>query len=764
MKVKKVAGVFLALFLALVLALACVVLFWLGPTVKAVAQRVGSKVLGTPLTIKTLAINPRRGTLQLSGFLIENPDDFGRTHAVSLASLDIALDMGSLFTPTVVVSRIQIESPHFTYEQNAATDNISEFIRNIESLSKADPNEPEPAKKPKEDDGKPGKTVVVQALEINDIQVHLANTDDPQLDIALGLEQLAVSMTNGNIRLKKLHCTNPGRLATPNLFTLDGIAIQLDPASILSGPLSIRDVRVTQPYVYLERNLETHTVAELWEIAHRFAGQGATNTAPQAAVSPPAKPAESAPPPFELHHLLVDDIQLRLLDTTQTNAPAEPVLLAGIGSVSVKLTEGRLGISGISVPSPAGFATSNLFHLAGIDITADPASLFSKQVVINEILVNAPEINFEQTATHGNATELQAILLGFAPPPGPAKPVAPSSSPAPKAKPVPLADQPVVLHALVVSNLAINLTLPPTTNSSVLGLNMSGMGRFNPMDKVSLGKLNPMEYMGKGTNSAIFGEAPPKEGPVTLLSFRHLLARPLDGVVHIDDLQVGNVRGFANKNLVELQQFRIELDPDSITSGTLLIKEILIDTPRVSYERQITTDNIKALQLEIGNALSRRAEYDGTEEPTVVEPAPSAGKKAEPAQKVIIAHLLVHNGMVRAKLSALPTAPIPLPKIEMHDFGKAEGGATFGDALAKLGTIFYDAIIRSVSDATGFAGEALKGAGTFTLDAFGSMTGSLGDAVGKGVKSSENAIGETVEKLKEKLRRDNKEPRPGRVF
>lgn len=764
MKAKKVAGVFLALLLALVLALACVVLFWLGPTVKAVAQRVGSKALGTPLTIKTLAINPRRGTLQLSGFLIENPDDFGRTHAVSLASLDIALDMGSLFTPTVLVSRIQIESPHFTYEQNAATDNISEFIRNIKSLSTADPDEPEPSEKPREDDdGQPGKVVVVQALEINDLQVHLANTDDPQLDIELGLEQLAVSMTNGNIRLKKLHCTNPGRLATPNLFTLGGIAIQLDPASILSGPLSIRDVRVTQPYLYLERNPETHTVAELWEIAHRFAGQAETNAAPQAAVSPPAKPAESAPPPFELHHLLVDDIQLRLLDTTQTNAPAEPVLLAGIGSVSVKLTEGRLGISGISVPSPAGFATSNLFHLAGIDITADPASLFSKQVVINEILVNAPEINLEQTETHGNATELYAMLLGFAPPPGPAKPVAPSSSPAPKAEPVPLADQPVVLHALVVSNLAVNLTLPLTTNSSVFGLNMSGMGRFNPMDKVSLGKLNPMEYMGKGTNSAFFGEAPPKEGPVTLVSFRHLLARPLDGVVQIDDLQVGNVRGFANKNLVELQQFRIELDPDSITSGTLLIQKILIDAPRVSYERQITTDNIKALQLEIGNALSRRAEYDGSEEPTV-EPAPSAGEPDEPAQKVIIAHLLVQNGMVRAKLSALPTAPIPLPKIEMRDFGKAEGGATFGDALSKLGTIFYDAIIGSVSGATGFAGEALKGAGTFTMDAFGSMTGSLGDAVGKGVKSSENAIGETVEKLKEKLRRDTKEPRPGRVF
>ncbi|HSR88667.1 MAG TPA: hypothetical protein VLL07_06905, partial [Pontiella sp.] len=90
-----------------------------------------------------------------------------------------------------------------------------------------------------------------------------------------------------------------------------------------------------------------------------------------------------------------------------------------------------------------------------------------------------------------------------------------------------------------------------------------------------------------------------------------------------------------------------------------------------------------------------------------------------------IDHLLVQDGLVKAKISALPSTPIPLPDIEMKDMGKAEGGISPRQAVYGIGTVFYDAIIGSVSGATGLAGDALKGAGSMTLGTLDNVTGLL---------------------------------------
>ena len=95
---------------------------------------------------------------------------------------------------------------------------------------------------------------------------------------------------------------------------------------------------------------------------------------------------------------------------------------------------------------------------------------------------------------------------------------------------------------------------------------------------------------------------------ITLLAFDLLSVEPLKGIVEISNLRVGNPQGFANKHLVELQQFTLSLDPDSMLTDTLLIKEIKIESPSVTYERKIMTDNIKAFQETIEGAFARREE------------------------------------------------------------------------------------------------------------------------------------------------------------
>jgi len=730
-KKKRLLKIVLAILAALLLLLALVVLFWLGPTAKSIAEGIGSKALGTPVAIEYLSINPRNGTIDLHGFQIGTHEGFNRTNTWELANFHVAVDMRSLFSNTIVIHEIQIDGPRFTYEQNQATDNISELIQSIQAFAGIDPDEPKKKKAQPAPDAAPAKEskkVVVERLEINDLQMHLANTADPQLDIQLGVKQFSLSLTNGVVQLKQLTLSDPGLLSTPNVFEIKAIDVQLDPTSIYSDRVVIEDIQVVKPHAFLERNADTDTVAEFMRLAQTFIDKIARLSDPEPSRDLPvpgetegesnaeASDTPPEPPPFELHNLFVDDIQLKLLDTTRTNTAPETRTLAAIGGISVRLVDGRIQIKDITIPNPAGFHATNLFHLAGIAITLDPESVFSEQVVINEVFVDSPEINLEQTETSGNVATLQKSLMGFVPP----TPETPAPEPEKVAEagttnaPVPLTKQPVIFETLIVSNLAVNAILPP------LATTKTNAPAIRPMGKIALKKLNLMTYVKKGgTNEMEAIES----SEIALLTFDLLSVEPLKGTVGISNLQIGNPQGFANKHLVKLQQFKLSLDPDTLQADTLLIKEIYIEKPRIAYERKITTDNIKAFQQTMEGAFAQREEaMDKAEEKHDVEVAKE--------QKVIIEHLIVRNGIVRAKISALPTAPIPLPTIEMKDVGKAEGGASLGEASTKIFSAFYDAIIGVVANTTGVAGDVLKGAGTFTLDALGNVTGSLSELVG----------------------------------
>ncbi len=740
-KIKKGLKVLSIVLAALILLLVLLVLFWLGPMAKALVERIGPKVLGTPVTIEHLSINPLKGNIDLRGFQIGSHEGFSRTNTWELADFHVAIDMRSLFSDTLVIHEIQIDGPHLVYEQNQATDNISEFIRNIQAFADTDPNQPKP---PKEDSGKPPKKVVIERLEINDLKVHLANTDDPELDVWLGLEQLSLSLTNGVVQLNHLLLSDPGLLSTPNVIEIESITVKIDPASIGSERIVIEDVRVTKPYAFLEQNADTDTVSEFVRLAQTFVDKFAQTSAPESARPPPTpNKAEGESPPFELHNLFVDDLQLKLLDTTRTNAAPEVQTLAAIGGISVKLIEGRIQIKDITIPNPdAGFTTTNLLHFARIDIDIDPESIFSKQVVIREVFVESPKINLEQTETTGNVAELQMIAKGFIPP-APESPAVAADA-GETAKPLPPSEQPVLLQTLIVTNLMVTMTLPPETE----GL----------MDKVSLKKINPLKLIGGGKT-----HVPPESGTIPLVAFDLLTVQPLDGHIRVDQLRVGNPRGFANPNLLALDQLRIDIDPGSMQSDVLQV-EVLLDTPRIAYEQKLSSNNIKTLQASIEAAIARREKINKKPE---ASPEPET---EEPGEPKAIVHLLVKNGTVRPKLSALPAPSVPLPDIE-KTIGKEDGGATLGNVFSAGYGIFYDAVLKSVSGLAGFAGDRLKGAGSFTVGALGTLTGGatdkLGGHLGLDQPPDETAETEPVaeEPKEEKKRRPVKRRgRPGRHF
>lgn len=910
MKTAKVVKISLSTIGALLLAIILLILFWLGPTVKMVVQKIGTKALGTEVQIEKLSINPRNGTVNLAGFTVANPEVFGRTNAVSLTSLDIAIDMGSLFSDTVVVHQIKIHSPHFIYEQSAASDNISEFISNIQHFADIDPNAPPKEKSKKSKKPSDPKQVIVELLEINDVQIHLANTEDPKLDIDAGFAQLSISMTNGMINLNDFYVSNPGRLSTTNLFWLDEVSIKLEPSSIYSSNIVIHAINIESPTLFVEQNAETDTVAEFLTIANTLLAKIPTNapvasatnndstmettalepTPPAPTVTlnaltlnglqlnlvnmedpeldihlrldqlsaapiegkielsnfyltnpkrlqtsnvfsletvsievdpdsltsktvvindvkllkphaflelnkdantvgeflkiatgyinripmyeiptlpaPPSSPVSTekaqndsnAPAPFELHNLLVDDIQIKLLDTTPTNnIPTAPRTLAGIESVSIKLLDGELRVSNIHIQNSPGFTATNVFHLANIDISLTPSSIYSDQVEINKVFINSLKVDLEQTENSGNVAELQHTLMQFVPnekdlPARPAQETDPAS-PASTNAPLLLAEQPAILHHLQLSNLNVNLILPTSTNST----ESSMIGMLNP-----IGKLNPMDKL-KTPMNLITGTEQEKidpNAPMTLVAFDDLNLKPMEGTLSITNMFVSNPPGFSRKKLIHMNEFKINLDPDTLQADTLLIREISIKKPRIRYERQIMSDNIKALQKEIEQAVTRKEILDENSKNTLAkaeEPDPSTDDEVDAEeQKVVIEHLIISGGLVQAKLSALPSIPVPLPTIELNDIGKKEGGASAKEATTEMVDTVYETIIGSVGSATGFAGDALKGAGSMTMGALGGALSGAENLIGRS-KDTPEALENSATNSSDEMEPEGKE-------
>ncbi|MDF7806922.1 hypothetical protein P4E94_05685 [Pontiellaceae bacterium B12219] len=895
MKTKKVLKILLGAVAALLLFLVLTFLFWLGPTAKLIAQTVGSKALGTPLQVNKLTIDPKRGIIHLSDFSIKNPEIFGQSNAVSIASLDLAIDMSSLFTSTVVVHQVEINSPYFIYEQSLSSDNISEFILNLQQFARIDtsaPPKPKKEKKPK-DDKKAPKVVIIETLAINDVQLNLANTHNDQLDIGVGFEQLSVSMTNGTTRLKNVYVKNPKRLQTPNLFTLDALDIQMVPGSIYSTNIYVKSIEIKNPRAFIEHNPETDTIGELLEIISSIMPKVSTNTSPKSVetvvantptepspsdtaqtpaptvtlekfiisgvelhslntanplqdlylgldrftmmleqgsfslqnlhlsnpagfsmpdalslasasvqIAPgshlkeplivqdiqiskphafleltaksntvkaflktangyisriptykipkttaaPEKPAsqpsgakQPGPPLFELHNLMVDDIQIQLLDLSGTNtAAAQPRKIAGIDEIKLNLFEGRMAVDNIHIPNTPGFTATNIAHIALIDVDIEPGTLHSNQFVVNQILIDSPNVNLEQTEESGNVALLQTELMQFIPTPA-ELPQFPESAPltsepditAESKPPVPIADQPFVLHQLLVTNLMVNLKMPVATNQTTGGM-------------LNVEKLNPLSLPeNEEQDSSDLKEV------MTLVAFSQLSLEPLKGLLAIHDLRISNPPKFSRNNLIQVEEFRIDLDPDTLKSNPLHIEDIMISKPKIRYERQLSNDNIKALQTEIEQAVMRREDqlHESTNTVAAAESVP--GKSAPPKQKVIIDRVLIPGGKVQAKLSALPAIPVPLPTIQLTNLGKDDGGTSFTEAGQKIFNSLYDTIIGSVGNATGFAGDALKGFGSLTFDTLGTMTDSITGAT----KDATETVEEKVENVKEKSRK-----------
>ncbi len=195
------------------------------------------------------------------------------------------------------------------------------------------------------------------------------------------------------------------------------------------------------------------------------------------------------------------------------------------------------------------------------------------------------------------------------------------------------------------------------------------------------------------------------------------------GALH--GLMVKNPSGFKTEKALGLGEISVQIDVGSVTKDTVIIKEIVIAAPEVTYEIANGGINFDALKRNVdayaGAGKDKAKKSDGG----------GAGKK------LVIENLYIRNGKVTVSVTATAlgekTLSVPLPDIHLTNIGKQSGGATaaevaqqvlaaIGQAAAKAAASLPDVgkLVGSIKEgAAGVVGEPAKGAGEGIKKLFG---------------------------------------------
>jgi hypothetical protein len=191
----------------------------------------------------------------------------------------------------------------------------------------------------------------------------------------------------------------------------------------------------------------------------------------------------------------------------------------------------------------------------------------------------------------------------------------------------------------------------------------------------------------------------------------------------ISGLVIGNPSGFATPESLSLGSVSVKVDTNSVTKMPVVIKEVVIAAPSITYERGTSGGNLEKIQENVHR-------YAGLDQSKPA--AKPAGGKDE--QKFIIENLYVRDGKIAISHSALQgrTLASGLPTIHLKDIGKDKGGASPAEVADKvLGAITQQAskiasvdLDKTLGQLKGAVGQQIQGV---TGAAQQQLPGNVGD-------------------------------------
>lgn len=190
---------------------------------------------------------------------------------------------------------------------------------------------------------------------------------------------------------------------------------------------------------------------------------------------------------------------------------------------------------------------------------------------------------------------------------------------------------------------------------------------------------------------------------------------PTGGEGRIAGLRIANPQGFQTPEALSFGEVAIKIDVSSLSGNPVVIREISIDRPRVTYEQGESQSNFAALQRN-AEAYAKRFSADEASEKSAEKSEDGNGKR------LIIDDLYIRDGKVGISHSALKGQALSaaLPAIHLENIGKDKNGAAPAEVIDKLLSAISEAATHvariDLDKALGQAGAAAKDAAPEKID------------------------------------------------
>jgi hypothetical protein len=208
------------------------------------------------------------------------------------------------------------------------------------------------------------------------------------------------------------------------------------------------------------------------------------------------------------------------------------------------------------------------------------------------------------------------------------------------------------------------------------------------------------------------------------------------GAMALRGLVVGNPSGFKTDSAFQLGEISVKVDPSTVTSDTIVVKEVVIGAPQVTYEFGSGGSNIGTIQKNVEKLTGGGGSSSG-----------GSSSDSSGGKKVVIENLYVRDGKVEVSADFLQgkKTGTSLPTIHLKDIGKSKGGASPAEvaeqviaAISKSATSAVGKLdVGAIKDALGKELGAKMGDVQKTLE---QSTGGATDALKKGTGDAEKTL------------------------
>lgn len=186
----------------------------------------------------------------------------------------------------------------------------------------------------------------------------------------------------------------------------------------------------------------------------------------------------------------------------------------------------------------------------------------------------------------------------------------------------------------------------------------------------------------------------------------------------LKSLKVRNPEGYKSENIFALGQIDLKVDTSTVFSDKIYIDHIIVKEPAISYEKKLTSSNVKQL-------LENIEQFTGPADPAQPDPAAEDGAK----KQVVIRKLIIEGGTIYVGALGVGQT-VPLPRIEMNDIGEDGSQITMAEAIDLVLTKVVQSIGPAIASASNLGGAAVDALKTQGLEKVDQAT----DKVNEGIK------------------------------